>query len=82
MRALETGRMLLAATNSGVTATIGADGRVAAELPQFVEGKLETRVQGFTGVTPFVRFRDWPALGLCMLLLALALLLAPRSASG
>ena len=82
MRTLETGRMLLAATNSGVTAAIGTDGRVIAELPQFVEGKLEVRVQGFTGVTPYVRVGDWLALAACVLLVALAFLLARRSASG
>jgi len=82
MRTLETGRMLLAATNSGVTAAIGTDGRVIAELPQFVEGKLEVRVQGFTGRTPYVRFGDWLALGACVLALAAALVLAPRAPSG
>ncbi len=82
MRALETGRMLLAATNSGVTAAIGTDGRVIAELPQFVEGKLDVRVQGFAGVTPYVRVGDWLALALCVLLVAVGFVLARRSASG
>jgi len=82
MRALETGRMLLAATNSGVTAAIGPDARVIAQLPQFVEGKLELAARGYTGSTPYVRFGDWLALGVCALSLAVAFVLARRARSG
>jgi apolipoprotein N-acyltransferase len=76
MRALETGRMMLTATNTGITAAIGADGRVIARLPQFVEGRLEVKAQGHSGATPYVRFGDWPVLALCALLLAAAFLVA------
>jgi apolipoprotein N-acyltransferase len=69
MRALETGRMMLAATNTGITAAIAADGTVLARLPQFSEGKLEVEVRGRTGVTPYVALADGPALALCALLL-------------
>ena len=82
MRTLETGRMLLAATNSGVTAAVGADARVIAELPQFVEGKLEVSAQGYRGVTPYVRFGDWLVLCACALALASAVVLARRAFSG
>ncbi len=82
MRTLETGRMLLAATNSGITAAIGHDARVIAQLPQFVEGSLELAVRGYTGTTPYVRFGDWLALGACALALAIALILARRAPSG
>jgi apolipoprotein N-acyltransferase len=82
MRTLETGRMLLAATNSGMTAAIATDARVIAELPQFAEGKLEVSAQGYKGVTPYVRFGDWLALGASALLIALAALLARRASSG
>ena len=74
--------MLLTATNSGITAAIGADARVIAELPQFVEGKLEVSAQGYRGVTPYVRFGDWLALGACALALASAVVLARRASSG
>jgi apolipoprotein N-acyltransferase len=69
-RALETGRMHLAATNTGVTAAIGADGRVLARLEPFTEGRLEVEVQGYAGATPYVRAGDWPALAACLALLA------------
>jgi apolipoprotein N-acyltransferase len=62
MRALETGRMVLTATNTGITAAIGADGAVLARLPQFAEGRLEVEARGRTGTTPYVRFADWLAL--------------------
>ena len=82
MRTLETGRMLLTATNSGITAAIGADARVIAELPQFVEGKLEVSAQGYRGVTPYVRFGDWLAVAACALALAGTIVLARRASSG
>ncbi len=78
MRSLETGRMLLAATNSGVTAVIGADGRVLAQLAPFTEGRLDFSARGHTGATPYVRFGDALALGACLLLLAAAAVLARR----
>ncbi len=64
MRALEAARAYLTATNTGITAAIGADGAVLARLPQFTEGRLEVEVRGRTGATPYVRFADWPALAL------------------
>ena len=69
MRALETGRMMLTATNTGITAAIAADGELLARLPQFIEGRLEVKAQGRTGVTPYVAFADGPALALSLLLL-------------
>lgn len=54
MRAQETGRMMLRATNTGVTSVIGADGFVQAALPQHEEGVLTAQVQGYSGSTPYV----------------------------
>ncbi len=73
MRALETGRTMLRATNTGVTAIVDAHGRVAGRLPQFTEGVLEGTVQGRTGVTPYVRFGNAPALALALAALLAAL---------
>lgn len=64
MRALETGRMLLRATNSGVTSVIGVDGRVQAMLPQHEEGVLTAEVQGYVGSTPYVRWGNAAMLAL------------------
>lgn len=68
MRALETGRMHLTATNTGITAAIAADGAILRRLPQFAEGRLEIEAQGRSGATPYVAFSDGPALALCLLL--------------
>ena len=76
LRAIETGRMHLTATNSGVTAAIDRDGRVLAQLPQFAAGRLEINAQGYAGATPYVRLRDWPALLGALLALAVASLIA------
>jgi apolipoprotein N-acyltransferase len=67
MRALETGRPMLRATNTGVTAIITPDGRVRAALPQFTSGVLTGEAQGYTGLTPYARWGDT-----AILLLALA----------
>jgi apolipoprotein N-acyltransferase len=66
LRAIETGRMHLTATNTGVTAAIDRDGRVLSRLPQYTEGLLEVRAQGYTGTTPYATWRDWPVLALCL----------------
>lgn len=77
MRALENGRWLLRATNSGITAIIDARGVVRAELPQFEPGVLTGGYQEMAGRTPFNRFGSWP---LYALLLAAAGALAFRKA--
>ncbi len=62
MRALETGRMMLRATNTGVTAIIDARGRVLASLPLFTTGSLSGEIQGYAGSTPYVRWGNVPVL--------------------
>ena len=70
MRALESGRMMLRATNTGVTSIIGRDGVVQQMLPQHEEGVLSGQVQGYTGSTPYARWGN--AAVLCLLTLMLA----------
>jgi apolipoprotein N-acyltransferase len=69
LRSVETGRMHLTATNTGVTAAIDRDGRVLAQLPKYTEGRLEVRAQGYSGTTPYALLADWPILTLCLSLL-------------
>ena len=76
LRALETGRMMLAATNTGITAAVARDGQVIARLPEFVVGRLEVEAQGYAGATPYSRAGDWPALAAALALLAAASLVA------
>lgn len=72
-RALETGRPMLRATNTGMTAIVMPDGEVAEALPAFVRSTLTAQVQGYTGLTPYVRWGDWGAAGLVLAGLAVAL---------
>jgi apolipoprotein N-acyltransferase len=76
LRAIETGRMHLAATNTGVTAAIDRDGAVLARLPQFAEGRLEVTAQGYSGATPYVLWTDWPVVVLCVAVLGALVLVA------
>jgi apolipoprotein N-acyltransferase len=62
MRALETGRMMLRATNTGLTAIIDARGNVLASLPLFTSGTLSGEIQGYAGSTPYVRWGNAPVL--------------------
>ena len=80
MRALELGRPMLRATNTGVTSSIGHDGRVLAELPWFARGVLETSVTARAGATPYQRVGDTLALLLAIALGALAYALGARRA--
>jgi apolipoprotein N-acyltransferase len=55
MRALETGRFMLRATNTGVSAVIGPDGAVIERSPQFETDVLRATIQPRRGATPFTR---------------------------
>ena len=77
MRALETGRTMLRATNTGMTAIIDARGKIAAVLPPFTQATLSGRAQGRSGSTPYVRWGNAPVVVLA--LLVCGLLLARRS---
>jgi apolipoprotein N-acyltransferase len=81
LRAVETGRMHLAATNTGITAAIDRDGRVLARLAQFIEGRLEVSAQGYSGATPYSRYADWPVVAVSLLVLLGAVFIARRAAS-
>ena len=65
MRALEAGRWMMRATNTGLTALIGPDGRIMARAPQFVPTVLTGTVEARTGLTPYARWGNAPVLALC-----------------
>jgi apolipoprotein N-acyltransferase len=76
MRTLETGRPMVRATNTGVTAAIDAAGRVTARLEPNTSGVLDVRVQGTTGLTPFVRLGNTTVLALSLAAVTLAAIAA------
>jgi apolipoprotein N-acyltransferase len=69
VRALETGRMMLRATNTGATAIISPQGEVMAEAPHFTTTALSGEAQGYTGTTPYVYWGNWPVISLIFLAL-------------
>ncbi len=69
MRALETARPMLRATNTGATALIDERGQVLAALPYLTRDVLDVTVQGQIGTTPYVRWGNGVALGLAATLL-------------
>jgi apolipoprotein N-acyltransferase len=71
MRAIEMGRPMLRATNTGMTAVITPKGKVEGVLPEFTEDVLEATVQGYTGTTPYILWGDGLALLLTIATLAL-----------
>ena len=80
MRALETGRYLLRATNTGISAIIGPQGQILARSPQFEVHDLKGSVQGMTGMTPYARWGNWVVIsGALVLLLGLAWILHRRA---
>jgi apolipoprotein N-acyltransferase len=78
MRALEAGRYMLRATNTGVTAVINPRGEVLSQLPLFTTGSLEHEVWGYGGATPYVRWGNYAVLLLCVLAIAANLMLSRR----
>ena len=77
-RALETGRMMLRATNTGATAIIDQRGHVIAHAPHFVSTSLDGKAQGYSGSTPYVIWGNWPFI---ILSLAALILIMRRKAS-
>ena len=74
MRALELGRPMLRATNTGATAIIDAQGEVSHRLPSSVKGALTADVYGVQGpVTPYAQWVSiyglWPMVLLACLIL-------------
>jgi len=68
MRALETARPMLRATNTGITSIINHRGAEIARLPWFTRGLLETAIAGRTGTTPYVRYGDALAVAAALVL--------------
>jgi apolipoprotein N-acyltransferase len=79
MRALETARPMLRATNTGITSIIDHHGVERSRLPWFTRGILEGTITGREGVTPYVRFGDVLVVALVLVIIATTLILARRS---
>ncbi|AZF34111.1 Apolipoprotein N-acyltransferase [Pseudomonas sp. R4-35-07] len=74
MRALEAGRWMIRATNNGVTGLINPFGQITAQIPQFERGILYGDVVPMHNLTPYLQWRSWPLIIVCVLLFGWALL--------
>ncbi|MBN3736842.1 apolipoprotein N-acyltransferase, partial [Burkholderia sp. Tr-20390] len=77
MRSLETGRPMLRATNTGMTAAIDAHGRVLGQLKPFTIGSLDVRIEGTSGFTPYVTSGNNIVLAVSLVLLAFGFTFGP-----
>jgi apolipoprotein N-acyltransferase len=73
MRAIENDRWLLAATNTGMTASIDPYGRVVAATPRNIRTALAAPLALSSGITFYTRYGDWFAY-LCAIISAGALM--------
>ena len=75
MRAAETGRPVVQAAISGISAVIDADGVVHERTRLFDRTVLQATVKATSGETPYVRYGEWVTL-VCIAAVAAALALA------
>lgn len=68
MRALETGRYLLRATNTGLTGVVGPDGKILAQASLFTTTTLTHAIIPMAGLTPYARWGDRAVFGGLILL--------------
>lgn len=80
MRALESGRWMIRATNTGITVLIDPHGKITRQLPPFEQGVLLGEVVPMQGMTPFLQWRGWPLFILGALLLGWSLCCRVRRA--
>ncbi len=74
MRAIENQKMLVRATNDGLTAIVSPRGEVIDALPPFVNGVLHAKVYASRALTLYVQWGDQLVLTFCMLILGIFLL--------
>lgn len=75
MRALETGRYLLRATNNGVSAIINEKGKVTVTGPQYEATVIAGEAMPMSGATPYVRVGNWLIIPLMFVLAGIPLVL-------
>jgi apolipoprotein N-acyltransferase len=69
LRSKETGRPMLRATNTGISAIIDYDGAILASSTQFESAVVTGSIAPRQGVTPYVKFGNAPVIILCSIFL-------------
>lgn len=78
-RALELGRYMVRATNTGATAIIDPKGRITQSLPADTVATLEGKIEGHTGETPYMKLgSSWPLISIITLSAAILFSLGRR----
>ena len=70
MRALEFGRPVVRATNTGISTFISADGTLDGTVPQFKAGSVTEDVLPRQGLTPYARTGNVPIIALVLIVIA------------
>ena len=70
MRALEVGRYVIRATNTGISAFIGPHGKIIKSGAQFKPVTLTAKVEPRKGMTPYASTGNRPVIGFCLLIVA------------
>jgi len=70
MRALEVGRPVVRATNTGISTFISANGTIGGTVQQFAAGALTDDVVPRQGLTPYARFGNVPSIALALIVIA------------
>lgn len=78
LRALETGRYLLRATNTGVSGIVDHKGKIVSTVPVYEQGVVKGEVKIFKGTTPYVQYGNTVIIGLISSLLLLIYLFVRR----
>lgn len=81
LRALETGRYLLRATNTGVSGIVDHKGQVISTIPAYEQGVVTGEIKILKGTTPYVKYGNWLVVGSISLLLLLIYLFVRRNKS-
>lgn len=76
MRALELGKPLIRATNTGISVFVDAQGKVLAQAPQFIETTLTYKIAPTEGKTPYSVLGNMPLYALSLLFLLLHSMMA------
>ncbi len=79
MRARETERYLLRATNTGVSAIIGPRGEIVSRSRLFEPAVLTAEIVPLAGATPFVRFGNSAVVAIALMLVVIGAWTARRS---
>ena len=64
VRAVETAKPVLRATNNGISALVASDGHIIASAAQFEATTVSAEFEPTVGSTPFSRWRHWPLIAI------------------